>query len=125
MTRDTYVHVRDCTLHPYRNQLLTNIMFDYEDIKQYRVRLYVTDLGHLLDNDNSSSSGMNPFETVLDLPADHVDFVDITVSVIDENDERPVFVGGATSYSFNVMEEEPNGTYVGTVEVRGRRGRIN
>lgn len=93
------------------------MMFDYEQIKQYVVRLYVTDLGDLL-GENISSSGLDTYQSVTDLPSDHVDFIDVTVNVIDENDNHPIFVDGVTAYSFNVIEEQSNGTFVGTVKVR-------
>ena len=101
---------------------MTKEVLDYETVKQYVVRVYVTDVGDLIDDSASgSSSGLNPaatYQSVTDLPADHVDYIDITVNVIDENDNYPQFVNGATMYSFNVTEEKKTGTFVGSVEVR-------
>lgn len=93
---------------------MTKVKLNYESVKQYVVRLYVTDLGDLLGM-AGSGSGSNVYDTVTDLPADHVDFIDVTVNVLDENDNIPIF--NATSYAFDVIEEEPNGTYVGSVKV--------
>lgn len=89
-------------------------MLDYETVKQYIVRLYVTDLGDLIDE---SGSGQDTYQSITDVPSDHVDFIDVIINVIDENDNNPLFVGGVTEYRFDVVEEEPNGTFVGNIRV--------
>ena len=39
----------------------------------------------------------------------------LTINILDENDNGPIF--NKTKYEFNVTEEQPNGTYVGSVSV--------
>ncbi|XP_011407489.2 PREDICTED: protocadherin Fat 4-like [Amphimedon queenslandica] len=98
------------------NQLVTNIVFDYEEVQQYTVRLYVTDYGHLLvDDDNDTlGSGTFTYSSITDIPSGHSDSIVVTVNVVDVNDEDPVFE--YPEYNFNVTEELPNGSYVGTVK---------
>ena len=45
------------------------------------------------------------------------DTVLVTVNVVDENDNPPIFVNGTTSYAFTVDENQNQGTMVGKVEV--------
>ena len=101
----------------FSNQLVTNVEFDYEEVQQYTVRLYVTDYGHLLvDDDNDTiGSGTYTYSSITDIPSGHSDSIVVTVNIIDVNDEDPVFE--ESEYSFNVTEEQTNGTYVGTVKV--------
>ena len=47
------------------------------------------------------------------------DNVTLTVNILDENDNAPIF--NKTRYDFNVTEEKPSGTYVGSVAVGGFR----
>ena len=96
---------------------MTNVEFDYEEVQQYTVRLYVTDYGHLLvDDDNDTiGSGTYTYSSITDIPSGHSDSIVVTVNIIDVNDEDPVFED--SEYSFNVTEEQTNGTYVGTVKV--------
>ena len=39
----------------------------------------------------------------------------LTINILDENDNSPIF--NKTKYEFNVTEEQPSGTYVGSVSV--------
>ena len=96
---------------------MTNIIFDYEDVQQYTVRLYVTDYGHLLaDDDNDTlGSGTFTYSSITEIPSGHSDSILVTVNVVDVNDEDPVFE--RAGYNFNVTEELPSGSYVGTVKV--------
>ena len=98
---------------------MTKVSLDYEEIQTYTIRLYVTDLGdYLQDSASGSGSGDTAvYRTVTDLPADHVDFIDVVLNVVDENDNNPKFVDGIDVYAFDVIEEEPNGTFVGSVKV--------
>jgi hypothetical protein len=104
-----------------RNQLVTRQMLDYEDVQEYTVRLFVTDLGDLLGSNIggsglSVSSGSSLVHSSGTIPPDHVDFIDIIVKVLDENDNSPIFVNGVTAYAFDVKEEQANGTFVGNVQ---------
>ena len=69
---------------------------------------------------SASGSSINDifYESVTDLPTDHVDFIDVVVYVLDENDNAPLFVDGITGYSFDVVEEQPVNTTVGFANVR-------
>ncbi len=103
------------------NQLITSVPLDYELVQQYKLRACVTDLGNLLNTPAGSGSGVGSgsksYDSVNDLPQDHVDCIDIIVDVIDENDNNPVFVGGVTSYTYSVDEEQDNNTFVGYANV--------
>ena len=69
---------------------------------------------------SASGSSINDvfYESVTDLPTDHVDFIDVVVYVLDENDNAPLFVDGITGYEFDVVEEQPANTTVGFANVR-------
>ena len=103
----------------YRNQLVTSVSLDYEEIQQYKLKLCVTDLGDRLVPAIGSGGSGNGYVTSVDhLPQDHVDCITVVVDVIDENDNPPEFVGGVDSYSFSVDEEQSANTPVGFVNVR-------
>ena len=102
----------------HRNQLITSSPLDYEEVKQYRLETCVTDLGGEIGSFEGSGSGLYiKYQTVYDLPQDHRDCIHVIVNVIDENDNPPVFEGGASSYSFSVYEEKVANTPVGVVNV--------
>ena len=111
--------------HTHRNQLVTKEPLDHEKINRYTLRLFVTDLGDKImeiDGSAASASGSSIndvfYESVTDLPTDHVDFIDVVVYVLDENDNAPLFVDGITGYEFDVVEEQPANTTVGFANVR-------
>ena len=88
-------------------------------MQQYKLRACVTDFGSLLNTGSGSGSGLanTNYDTVNDLPQDHVDCIDLIIDVIDENDNNPVFVGGVDSYEYSVDEEQPKNTFVGYANV--------
>ena len=105
----------------HRNQLITSVPLDYEEVKQYRLEACVTDLGGEIGSIDGSGSGLYiKYPTVYDLPQDHRDCIHVIVNVVDENDNAPMFEGGVDSYSFNVYEEQDADTSVGDVNVSRR-----
>ena len=76
-----------------RNQLETALSLDYEMIQAYTLILFTSD-GVFND-------------TIL-----------LTVNVVDENDNSPIFVNGTTTYNFFISENEAPSTMIGNVKVR-------
>ena len=102
--------------------MVTIESLDYEDIKEFQLRIYVTDSGDLLEDDNST------YSHVTELPSDHWNYVDVTVTVLDINDNYPIFTDNVTEFNLDVAEEESSNTTVGVVKATdldsGPRGSV-
>ena len=91
MYKNLYIEWYICSNN--RKQLVTALSLDYEMIQAYTLILFTSD---------------GVFN----------DTIHLTVNVVDENDNSPIFVNGTTTYNFFIYENEAPSTMIGNVKVR-------